>query len=559
MAGLPEKPGVYAFRDANGRLLYVGKAVNLKRRVRSYFGPGGGHSDMTRRLKDVAAYIEHWEVGSELEALLAEARAIQAGSPLFNIMGMRPGGPAFVRVTNEAVPRVLFTRKLTPDGSRHYGPFRPARALRSALDALQPVLKWRLCKDTSGERCLYHQTGRCLAPCVAGAGTVSETYREMLDTLDRLFTGRDAEVRQELERRMRAEAEALRFERAAALRDSLAAISRLVARAEALTQDGVLVEPWPGGEAGARLLAIRSGRLVLARDVRGGASGTASDVWSFLEEVWRARGPGPARTADELREVDSICRYLLRRDDRWVRVSRRRLDAAQRELCRRLGAEAPPRVAAPTPTVVARRAAPQARPPAQAAPRASGEPATPPPAPLRSPPSHSARPFVAIDFETADGGSDSACAVALVRVEADGSRATVSRLIRPPRRRIRFTYIHGIRWEDVADCPSFGAVWSELAPLLDGAAFLAAHNASFDRGVLLACCQAARLPPPDLPFVCTVSLARRAWAIRPTKLNNVCDRLGIPLSHHDPVSDAEACAEIVVRAAAQLAGVGHDG
>jgi DNA polymerase-3 subunit epsilon len=105
------------------------------------------------------------------------------------------------------------------------------------------------------------------------------------------------------------------------------------------------------------------------------------------------------------------------------------------------------------------------------------------------------------------------------------------------------------RWEDVADQPTFRDVWAAIAPMLEGTAFLAAHNASFDRNVLDACCRAAGLAPPDLPYVCTVALARRTWAIRPTKLNYVCDRLGIPLRHHDPASDAEACARIVLRAA----------
>src|SRR6476659_7914567 len=92
------------------------------------------------------------------------------------------------------------------------------------------------------------------------------------------------------------------------------------------------------------------------------------------------------------------------------------------------------------------------------------------------------RPFVAIDFETADHGADSACAVGLVRVEGGEVVAKTARLVRPPRRWIRFTYIHGIAWQHVADQPTFGQLWPELVPLLDGADYLAAHNASFDRG-----------------------------------------------------------------------------
>ena len=162
--------------------------------------------------------------------------------------------------------------------------------------------------------------------------------------------------------------------------------------------------------------------------------------------------------------------------------------------------------------------------------------------------------FVAIDFETADYGADSACAVALVRVEGDRIVARATRLIRPPLRDrpargdFVFTYIHGLTWEDVRDAPVFGAVWPALAPLLEGADFLAAHNAGFDRGVLRACCDAAGLEPPPHAFQCTVSLARQVWSIRPTRLPDVCRRLRIPLRHHDPASDAEACARIVIAA-----------
>jgi len=157
-------------------------------------------------------------------------------------------------------------------------------------------------------------------------------------------------------------------------------------------------------------------------------------------------------------------------------------------------------------------------------------------------------PFVAIDFETADHGPDSACAVGLVRVERLQVVHRESILIRPPRPRIVFTHIHGITWAKVANAPTFGDAWPRLEPLLDGAAFLVAHNAPFDRRVLAACCQAAGHPVPDLQFICTVQLARRRWGLKPNDLASVCRRLGIGLMHHDAGSDAEACARIAIAA-----------
>jgi DNA polymerase III subunit epsilon len=156
---------------------------------------------------------------------------------------------------------------------------------------------------------------------------------------------------------------------------------------------------------------------------------------------------------------------------------------------------------------------------------------------------------VAIDFETADNWPDSACAVGLVRVEAMTVVHRKTLLIRPPRPRFLFTHIHGITWEMVKDSAKFAEVWNDLAPLLEGASTLVAHNAPFDRQVLAACCSAGGLRVPDLPFLCTVQLARRHWRQKPNDLPSVCRRLGIDLVHHDPGSDAEACARIVIAAA----------
>ena len=162
--------------------------------------------------------------------------------------------------------------------------------------------------------------------------------------------------------------------------------------------------------------------------------------------------------------------------------------------------------------------------------------------------------FLAIDFETADYGRDSACAIGLARADGTGILSRTSFLIRPPRRDFVFTYIHGITWEDVARQPTFGQLWPRLKPHFEDIEFVAAHNATFDRGVLLACCAAAGLIPPDAPFRCTMRLARQVWGIYPTRLPDVCRRLGIPLNHHEALSDTLACASIMVRALQEKTG-----
>ena len=156
--------------------------------------------------------------------------------------------------------------------------------------------------------------------------------------------------------------------------------------------------------------------------------------------------------------------------------------------------------------------------------------------------------FTAIDFETADNGRDSACAVAAVVVADDAIVDRYCTLIRPPRERMLFTHIHGLAWEDVRDSPVFSEIWPVLRKYLVCSKFLVAHNAPFDRGVLSACCSAAGVAQPRRRFACTVVAARRTWDLPRNRLPDVCNHLGIALNHHDALSDAEACARIAIAA-----------
>jgi DNA polymerase-3 subunit epsilon len=177
---------------------------------------------------------------------------------------------------------------------------------------------------------------------------------------------------------------------------------------------------------------------------------------------------------------------------------------------------------------------------------------TPPPG-VRVPPT-----FVALDFETANPQRDSACSVAAVRVEAGVITERRAHLIRPVPRGLhrdprelfapRMVDIHGIRWRDVRAAPAFREVWMSLTPLLEGAQALVAHNAPFDRSVLEASCRSAGLPVPGLPFVCTVRMARSCWSLPSARLPVVARYLGIPLRHHDPLSDATVTAQIACAA-----------
>ncbi len=157
-------------------------------------------------------------------------------------------------------------------------------------------------------------------------------------------------------------------------------------------------------------------------------------------------------------------------------------------------------------------------------------------------------PFLAIDFETANPSSDSACSIGLVRGENGRIVHEEVHLIRPPNSWFQFTEIHGLTWEHVRDALTFEGVWPKIKPLFEGVNFIAAHNAGFDRKVLESCCELYKLEKPTHPYICTVQLARKTWSIFPTRLPNVCEVLGIELKHHEALSDARACAKIVIAA-----------
>lgn len=155
---------------------------------------------------------------------------------------------------------------------------------------------------------------------------------------------------------------------------------------------------------------------------------------------------------------------------------------------------------------------------------------------------------LALDFETANYDGHSACQLGVVRLVDWQVVESKAWLIRPPSDQFVFTYIHGIEWEHVRSERTWAQLWPELLPYFQGVDYFAAHNAPFDRGVLQKTCAYYGLTAPAQPFIDSVGVARKTWKIFPTKLNNVCETLGIELQHHEALSDAKACAQILVRA-----------
>jgi len=265
LSHLPDKPGVYLMKDSHGRIIYVGKAVNLKNRVRSYFQASRGHSPKTLALVSRIADLEFIVTASEIEALILECNLIKKHRPKYNISLRDDKSFPYVKVTvNEPYPQVYVTRRVTKDGARYFGPYTDAGAVHETIALVRRLFPLRTCRKLDAPRpCLQHHIKRCLAPC---AGKVDEqTYGEMVRAVLLLLEGRSDDVVKELKRRMAAAAANLEFERAARLRDQVAAVEKVIEKQNIVTgagdQDAVGLARSAAGTC-AQVFFIRSGKLV---------------------------------------------------------------------------------------------------------------------------------------------------------------------------------------------------------------------------------------------------------------------------------------------------------
>lgn len=265
LSHLPDKPGVYLMKDSHGRIIYVGKAVNLKNRVRSYFQTSRGHSPKTLALVARIADLEIIVTASEIEALILECNLIKKHRPKYNISLRDDKSFPYVKVTvNEPFPQVYVTRRVVKDGARYFGPYTDAGAVHETIALVRRLFPLRTCRKLDAPRpCLQHHIKRCLAPC---AGKVDEqTYGEMIKAVLLLLEGRSDDVVKELKRRMAAAADQLAFEQAARLRDQLAAVEKVIEKQNIVTgagdQDVIGLARSAAGTC-AQVFFIRSGKMV---------------------------------------------------------------------------------------------------------------------------------------------------------------------------------------------------------------------------------------------------------------------------------------------------------
>ncbi len=266
---LPEKPGCYLMKNSAGEVIYVGKAVNLRRRVRSYFHKSAQKHPKTRKLVSQIADIEWITVGSELEALILEMNLIKKHRPRYNVRLKDDKRYPYIKVHwQDPFPKVTITRRVVQDGARYFGPYTSMWAVHQTLDVLRKIFPFLTCnRPITGQdprACLYADLGLCAAPCV---GAVSqEEYRQMIADLCDFLEGRTEPVIRRLEAEMRAAAEQLAFEKAARLRDQIQAIHQLVERQRVVSQSGldsdVLALARDERNACVEVFFIRNGKLI---------------------------------------------------------------------------------------------------------------------------------------------------------------------------------------------------------------------------------------------------------------------------------------------------------
>ncbi len=314
--GLPSAPGVYAFRSASGEVLYVGKARDLRSRVRSYFG-NDDRRKVVDLLKETAA-VDSWVTPTALEAAVREVRLIAAHRPRFNRRSKHPERTVYVKLTAERFPRLSLVRRLRAGDAAYLGPL-SGRAAAAVTDAIAEVVPLRRCTPRIGATtrfpaCALAEMGRCLSPC-DGSVTV-ERYSATADVVREAMTGDPGPLLRPLEERMRALGRAGRFEDAAAVRDRLRALAAALERTRRLTRcaAGGNVVAWrPMGDGRAEVVGVCAGRLVASRTCAAAdLAATATAVHTAMPTV-PAPPAAAAVAAADAEETELVSRWLAGR------------------------------------------------------------------------------------------------------------------------------------------------------------------------------------------------------------------------------------------------------
>ncbi len=268
---LPKSPGVYIMRDGHDTILYVGKAINLHNRVRSYFRPNIGRGPQIDRMVSLIDHFEYIVTDSELEALVLENNLIKEHSPKYNTLLKDDKTYPYIKVTlGESYPRVLFSREMKKDKSRYFGPYTSATSVKDTIDLINRLYQLRTChkkfpRDMGTERpCLNYHIGRCMAPC---QGNISEeTYGQQIGKALDFLNGNYSAILKELEDKMTEASEDMKFEEAISYRELLKSVKSIAQKQKMTDTDGedkdIIAMAKDEDEAVVQVFFIRGGRLI---------------------------------------------------------------------------------------------------------------------------------------------------------------------------------------------------------------------------------------------------------------------------------------------------------
>ena len=331
---LPGKPGVYIMHDASDAIIYVGKAISLKNRVRQYFQSSRNKGAKIERMVTQIARFEYIITDSELEALVLECNLIKEHRPKYNTMLKDDKSYPFIKVTvEEAYPRVLFARRMKKDKSRYYGPYTSAGAVKETIELLHKLYQIRTCnrnlpRDIGLDRpCLNYHIHQCQAPC---QGYVSkEEYRESVNQVVSFLSGNYEPVLQMLEKKMQDASDALEFEKAIEYRELLSSVRAVAQKQKITNSDGedkdVLALARDEHDAVVQVFFVRDGRLI-GRDhfylnhVEGESKGAI--LGSFIKQFYAGTPfiPKELMLQTEIEEVEVIEEWLSGRRGQKVHL-----------------------------------------------------------------------------------------------------------------------------------------------------------------------------------------------------------------------------------------------
>jgi excinuclease ABC subunit C len=305
LAQIPDSPGVYMMLDKNGDVLYIGKAVSLRSRVRSYFQESAAHHVRTQAMVERVVDVRTVVVTNEVEALILEANLIKRYQPPYNVSLRDDKRYPYLKVTNEAFPRVLFTRVVKNDGARYFGPYTNAHGLRELVDLVRLVFPLRTCPEPiDGRRrrpCLQYHIKRCLAPCVGYQS--EEEYDRMIEEVVLFLEGKQDSLLSRLQREMVTSAESYNFEAAARLRDRIVAVRRVTESQKVVWRSRIDMDllglARAQGQACMEVFMVRAGKLLAQEHfiLDGVADQPDSEVVSgFLKQFYTARTASAPQT-----------------------------------------------------------------------------------------------------------------------------------------------------------------------------------------------------------------------------------------------------------------------